>query len=122
MRLESATRLDSYVDAPLKFTPINIIKDTVTEVGRWLSGGDGPWGADEVSLQNWILHYGESSADLRKIFDFLTEWMAYRALMAACLIGMDKHMGIIPIGIGEMWRRCFAKYVLEVAGPDTKKS
>ena len=48
-------------------------------------------------------------------------WAAYRAIMANRLIGLDKCPGVRPVGIGEIWRRLFAKTVLVVAGAEAKE-
>ena len=45
-------------------------------------------------------------------------WAAYRALMSGRLIALDKMPGIRPIGIGETWRRLFAKSVIEDSGAE----
>ena len=34
------------------------------------------------------------------------------------LIALDKQPGVQPVGIGEMWRRIFAKIVLKFTGPE----
>ena len=49
-------------------------------------------------------------------------WAAYRGLMAGRLIALDKMLGIRPIGIGETWRRLFAKTVILVTGDDTTEA
>ncbi len=38
--------------------------------------------------------------------------------MSGRLIALDKNPGVRPIGIGELWRRLFAKCLLAVAGKD----
>ena len=43
-------------------------------------------------------------------------WAAYRALMACCLVALDKEPGTRPVGIGETFRRLIAKCVLKVTG------
>ena len=51
--------------------------------------------------------------------DFLP-WAATRALLVNRLMTLDKCPGIRPIGIGEIWRRLLAKYILKVAGTEAK--
>ena len=43
-----------------------------------------------------------------------------RILMGCRMAALDKQPGIHPVGIGEMWRRLFAKLALLIAGEDTK--
>ena len=47
-------------------------------------------------------------------------WAAYWALMSGRLIALDKSPGIIPVGIGETWRRLLAKCLLRVSGQEAK--
>ena len=42
-------------------------------------------------------------------------WSSYRTLTSERLIALDKNPGVRPIGIGESWRRLFAKCLLAVA-------
>ena len=43
-------------------------------------------------------------------------WAAYRAMMACRLVALDKQPGVRPVGIGEIYRRLWAKCLLKVAG------
>eukprot|EP00957_Ditylum_brightwellii_P158547 12068446-Ditylum_brightwellii.AAC.1 len=47
-------------------------------------------------------------------------WAAYRALMACCLVALDKCPGTRPVGIGEIFRRLITKLVIRAAGEDAK--
>ena len=38
--------------------------------------------------------------------------------MSFRLIVLDKHPGVRPVGVGETWRRLFAKIVLKFTGPE----
>ena len=79
-------------------------------------------------MQHWLLRFGAASRELRLIFEDFTKWMgngrppwaAYRALMSGRLIALDKHPGIRPIGVGEIWRRLMAKCLLRVTGTEAK--
>ena len=51
-----------YMGAPPVMVPLDITTDTVADVGSWILGGSGPWGADVVSLHQWLIRYGEASA------------------------------------------------------------
>ena len=43
-------------------------------------------------------------------------WFAYRALVACCLVALDKRPGFCPVGIRETLRRALAKLVMREAG------
>ena len=47
-------------------------------------------------------------------------WAAYRAIMANRLVALDKYPEVRRLAIGEIWRRLFAKCVLELAGGQAK--
>ena len=47
-------------------------------------------------------------------------WAAYRALMACCLVALDKRPGVRPVGIGETLRRDLDKTVMRAAGDQAK--
>jgi hypothetical protein len=104
--------------------PLVISGDVVEQVASRLSGGAGPGGSDAVDLRNWLLRFGAESEALRDaLADICTmmansspSWAAYRALMACRLVALDKCPGVRPVGIGEIYRRLFAKCILEVAG------
>ena len=38
--------------------------------------------------------------------------------MSGRLIALDKQPGVLTVGVGETWRRLFAKYVLRVTVPE----
>ena len=46
---------------------------------------------------------------------------AYCAIMACCLVALDKRPGVHPICIGETLRRALAKLVMRAAGDQAKK-
>ena len=50
----------------------------------------------------------------------LPPWAAYRALMACCLVALDKRPGVHPVGIGETLRQALAKLVMRAAGDQAK--
>ena len=39
-------------------------------------------------------------------------WAAYCAFMSGRLIALDKQPDVRPVGVGETWRRLFAKFAL----------
>ena len=82
------------------------------ETAAIYGGGGVLGGADTVSIHNWLLCYEEASSELPQIAAYLTDWIAnelpsweeYHALIEVQLISLDKHTGVIPVGIGETWR------------------
>ena len=50
----------------------------------------------------------------------LPPWAAYRALMACCLVALDKRQGVCPVGIGDTLRRSLAKLFMRAAGDQVK--
>ena len=114
---------------PLDLVPQDITAEYVTGVGHRLLGGAGPF-MDTIRLHHCLLRYGEASSELQQIVAPITDWIAnscppwaeYRALMAVCLIGMDKQPGVRPVGIVETWRCYFSKCILEVDGSEYKES
>ena len=47
-------------------------------------------------------------------------WADYHALMACCLVALDKRPGVRPVGIGETLCRDLAKLVMRAAGDRAK--
>ena len=47
-------------------------------------------------------------------------WAAYCALMACCLVAVDKHPGLRPMGIGETLHRALDKLVMRAASDQAK--
>ena len=81
-----------------------------------------------MEFHNWLLRFGCASEELRVTVAILAEWMAnfsppwdvYRALMACCLMALDKRPRVRPVGIGETLRRALAKLVMRAAGDQAK--
>ena len=48
----------------------------------------------------------------------ILSWAAYHEFMSGRLTALDKQPGMRPVGVGENWRRLFAKIVLEVTVPE----
>ena len=42
--------------------------------------------------------------------------------MSGWIIGLDKHLEVFPVGVGENFQRCVAKCILEVIGPEAKEA
>ena len=89
-------------------------------------------GAEAIDMRNWLLCFWCASEELRVVVARLADWMAnpppptpwaaYCALMARCLLEMDKRPGVRPMGIGETLRRDLAKLAMRAAGDHTKTS
>jgi hypothetical protein len=75
-------------------------------------------------VSHWLLAFGNASETLRHSLANIANWLAnnlppwatYRAMWSGRLLALDKMPGVIPIGIGETWRRAIAKAVLLIAG------
>ena len=46
------------------------------EVARYLSGDARLVGTDSISLQHWLLSFGESSVEIHQIVAEFVEWLA----------------------------------------------
>jgi hypothetical protein len=110
---------EPYPECPTA-VPIDCTGQTIESVASSLTGSAGPSGVDAVAAASMLLRFGKASEGLRTELaawvNWLSEssppWARYRALMASRLIALDKDPGVRPIGIGEIWRRLFAKCVL----------
>ena len=77
---------------------------------------------------NWLLFLWCSSEELSVIVASLDDWVAnsshpwsaYLALMACCLVALDKSPGVRPVGIGETLRRAMPKLVMRATGDQAK--
>ena len=43
-------------------------------------------------------------------------WAAYHEFVSGLLIPLEKNTGVLPVDVGETWRRLFSKCVLKVTG------
>ena len=83
-----------------------------------------PGGTDAVDLANWLLRFGRESEALREEMAAWTNWLAntappwaaYWAMMTNRLVALDKQLGTRPVGIGEVYRRLWAKCLLKAIG------
>ena len=77
----------------------------------------------EIELINWLLCFGCALEELRVVAARLADWMAnlsppwdaYFALMACCLVALDKMPGVHPMGIRETLLRDLAKLVMRAS-------
>ena len=109
---------------PYSTTPTTIaavVSSNVIEViSPKLSGSCGPSGVDGNDLGSWLLCYGGASAKLRNematftnwIADGSPPWAAIRALMACCLVALDKQPGTDLVGVGEIFCNLVAKSLI----------
>jgi hypothetical protein len=50
-------------------------------------------------------------------------WAAYQVLMrTGCLLGLNKFLGVSPVGVGEVRRHTCTKTILLVAGDEAKEA
>ena len=100
--------------------PVDTTRETVEKVASALSGSAGPGGTDAVDLRNWLLRFGKESDALWEEMAAWASWLAnsnppwaaYRAFMACRLVALDKQPGVHPVGIVEIYRRLWAKCIL----------
>ena len=108
--------------------PLDFKDDDVTWVASKLSGAAGALGAEVIELRNWLLRSGCLSEELRVVVSRLADlmanssfpWAAYHALMACCLVALDKRPGVRPVQIGDTLRRDLAKLIMRAAGDQAK--
>ena len=103
-----------------KHTPLEIKDGQIEKVAQVMRGGGGPSGVNAVELQGWLLRHGHQSSQLRFEMAAWTEWLAntdvpwaaIRGIMACRSVPLDKCPGVRPVGIGEVFRRLWAKAML----------
>ena len=87
--------------------PLDFLGRNVTWVASKISGTSGVLGAEAVELRSWLLCFRCASEDFRVAVTDLDDWMdnssppwsAYHALMACCLVALDKRPGVYPVEI-----------------------
>ena len=98
-RPETAAILYIYEAPPPEMVQLDVTAETVSDAGRWISGGSGPGGTNMVSLQHWILRYRDARVELIHIVGKTTDWLsnscppwaAYWDLMDDRIIGINKN-------------------------------
>ena len=101
------------------FEDSEITGSHILSITHQLQGGAGPGGCDASHWRDVLLRYGTSSAHLcdsvaglcRHLCNSIVPWDSVRALVASCLIALDKCPGVRLIGIGETLRRIIGKAV-----------
>ena len=127
MRDPGPAAMPAYDELPA-FVDLDITADTVRAVAEKMSGGAGLGGIDACALKLMLLQHGGASQALRssaaKFASWLSNshppWAAYRAFQWSRLVALAKNPGIRPIGIGDIWRRLFAKCNLQASGEAAK--
>ena len=123
--IPSRATLEMYKEMPI-FVPIDITEEALEQVARNILGSSVPERMDSGALQKWLLKFEEDSTRLHTSVETFVDWKAngsppwaaYWAFMSDRLIVLDKQPGVRPVGVGEMWRRLFAKILLTVTGPE----
>ena len=102
---------------------LKIREDVVELVALKRSGSVGLGGTYSEALQGWLIKFWDHRFFLICVESFVDwlenqnpPWISYQEFMYGCLIALDKIPGVRPAGVGEMWRRFFAKFVLKVTG------
>ena len=112
------------------FVPVDVTDKIVASVARKLFEVAGTWVTYLVILQHWLLRFGYTRAELRKIFGEFGYWMAngrpslvaYRALVSGRLIGLDKCFVVRSVRVRKTWLQMLAKCVLAVIGEEAKEA
>ena len=118
---------EEYGDVPETLL-LDFTEDDVTWVASKLSGAADSLGAEAMELRNWLFYFGCASEEFIFVVASLSDWMAnssppwaaYHALMACCLVALDKRPGVRPVGTGETLRRALAKLVMRAEGDQVK--
>jgi hypothetical protein len=85
------------------FADVDITKEVIEKVARRLSGSAGLGGSDTQAIQQWLLHFRQTSKGLHKAVQEFTDWRmandmppwaAYQALKAGRLVALDKCPGV----------------------------
>ena len=108
--------------------PLDFTEYDVMWVASNLSGAAGTLGAEVIELRNWLLCFRCTSEELIVVVARLATWVAnssppwaaYSALVACCLVALDKRPGVCPVGIGETLHRALAKLAMRAAGYQAK--
>ena len=114
----SSTLLSPPSPLPL-FEDLDVTGTHISLIAKRLQGSAGPGGCDSSHWQNILLRYGSHSRLLcdsiagltRSLSNSLVDWSHIQALLANCLIALDKSPGVRPIGIGESLRRLIGKVI-----------
>ena len=101
------------------FEDVEITGSHLLFVAHCIQGDAGPGGCDAGHWRDVLLRFGAYSSQLRdtvaalarRLLNSIVPWEDISALVANCLIALDKCPGVRPIGIGETLRRVVGKAV-----------
>ena len=90
-----------------EMVPLNFTEGGFTLVASNISVATGDLASEEIGVSNWHILFGCMPEELRVFITDLADcmansshpWAAYRVLMAYCLVALDRHLGVIPVGI-----------------------
>ena len=127
MENPTCAAFEEYEEVP-ETVPLDFTEDDITWVPSKISDTAGALGEEAMELRNWLLCFGCASEELRVVVANLADWMAnspppwaaYCALMACCLMALNKRPGVCHVGIGEALRRALAKLFMRAAGYQAK--
>ena len=110
--------------------PLDFTEYDITWVASKLSGTVGTLEEEAIEMRSWLLCFGCMSEELRVVVAIMADWMAnssspwsaYCALMACCLVALDKRQGVRPVVIGETLRRILATLIMRAAGNRQRQS
>ena len=113
-------------DNLLLFEESEITGSHILSMAHQLQGGDEPDGCNVLHWREILLRYGTSSTRLcdtvaglcHCLCNSIVSWDSIRALVANCLIALDKCPGIRPVRIGETLCRGIGKAVCTAAHLD----
>ena len=108
------------------FISVNIAEESIKSVAQKRSGSSCPGCKYSQALHGWLLKFGEDSTSLRYSVETFVHWLAngsppwtaYHEFISGQMIALDKQPCVHRVGVGETWRRLFAKIVLKVTGPE----
>ena len=96
------------------FEDVEITGSHILFAGHRIQGGAGPGGCDAGHWRDVLFHFSAYSSRLRdavaaltcRLLNLIVPWDDIRALVANCLIALDKCPGVRPIGIGDSLACC----------------
>ena len=117
------TSFEDYKEV-LETVHLDFSEDDAMWVVSKLAGASGALVAKAVTMRNWLLFLIYVSEEFIVVVVNLDDWVAnssppwvaHCSMVACRIITLDKHPGLIPVGIGDTLSRSIAKLVMRVAG------
>ena len=108
---------------PVIFTAIN---GHIKDIALHSSGSAGPSGIDALAWCRMCSSFKEASSNLcdaiagvaQRICTSRVSPSALSALLACCLVPLNKNPGVRPIGVGEVVRRMIGKAIMKIVKKD----